>query len=280
MIRLDAYTATLVGPKPDELFMLLSDRLGPAAHTSKLGKGFHTFGHRHAICDDSGAEVASMQWGGHQGDRMMIEVKGEHTPIIVEQLRERWPEHRVTRVDSCADFDEPGAFERLLGPCERVVRERKLYAERRGDWEQHPELGRTYMMGSHASAVRCRLYEKGRQPEYRHLGLDNWARIEVQVRPAKGAKEAYSRLQPVEVWGASRWTKELAAELLEAHIDPHPAGTVYRKPEDEAARWWMCKQYGANLLELKDAVGGWAEVGLCIGEIIEEQQRRARRGMN
>lgn len=280
MIRFDAYTATLVGPKPAEMFVVLTDCLGPAAFNSKVGKGFHTFGERHSITDDSGAEVAAMQWGGGQGERIMVEVKGEHTPGVVAELRERWPRHRVTRVDSCADFDHLGAFDQLLSSCERVVRGRKLYAERRGDWELHPELGRTYMMGSHASAVRCRLYEKGRQPEYRHLGRDNWARLEVQARPAKEAKEAYSTLSPEEVWGASRWTRELATELLEAHIDPHPAGSTYRLTQRDAALRWMCKQYGPHLTSLADDLGGWPELGLTLREMLndlDEERRRERR---
>ncbi|GAI87792.1 unnamed protein product [marine sediment metagenome] len=279
MSRFDAYTATFTGAKHGEVFGLLRERLGTAAWHSRLGKGFHTFQNRHAIQDESGAEVAAMQWGGAQGDRIMVEVKGERTPIVVEGLREAFPNHRVTRVDSCVDFDHPGAFEELLRPCERIVRERKLYAERRGDWDLHPELGRTYMMGSHASAVRCRLYEKGRQPEYRHLGLDNLARLEVQVRPAKGAKEAYSELAAVDVWGASRWTKELAQEVLQAHIDPHPAGTVYRLTERDAALRWMCKQYGPHLASLALDLGGWRELGLTLSEMLlelEQEKRRAR----
>lgn len=277
MIRFDAYSATFSGAKPEKVFEVLTDQLGPAAHQSKLGKGFHTFGNRHAISDDTGSEVAAIMWGGHQGERVMVEVKGEHTPGVVEAIRCNWPSHRVTRVDSCADFDDSGAFERLLGPCEKVVRDRRLYAERRGDWDLHPELGRTYMMGSKASAVRCRLYEKGRQPEYRHLDRDNWARIETQVRPGKEAKTAYATLSPAEVWGASRWTKELATELLEAHIEPHPAGTTYRLTERESALRWMCKQYGPHLSSLADDLGGWTELGLTLREMIIEQEGERRR---
>ena len=134
------------------------------------------------------------------------------------------------------------------------------------------------MMGSHASAVRCRLYEKGRQPEYRHLGRDNWARLEVQARPAKAAKEAYSALSPVDVWGASRWTRELAQDVLEGHIDPHPAGTTYRLTERDSALRWMCKQYGVHLTSLAGDLGGWAELGLTLQEMLGEldQERRRR----
>lgn len=278
MIRFDAYTATLVGPKSDDLTMMLFDTLGPAAYNSKEGQGFHTFAKRHAIRDESGAEVAAIQWGGRQGDRVMVEVKGEHTPAVVNELRSRWPNHRVTRVDSCADFDHPGAFEAILMPCEKVVRDRKIYAQRLGDWEQHPELGRTYMMGSKESAVRCRLYEKGLQPEYRHLDQRNWARLEVQVRPAKEAKETFSALSPTEVWGASRWSRELASSVLQDHVDPHPAGTVYRLTERDSALSWMCRQYGPHLTSLALDLGGWDVLGLTLREMLDEQERKRGRG--
>lgn len=117
----------------------------------------------------------------------MLEVKGEQTPEVVERFRTRF-DHRVTRVDSCADFDVPGAFEALLGPSTEVKKERRIMGGKAGDWDDFPEKGRTLYLGSQSSPVRMRLYEKGLQPEYAHLERPNWARIEVQVRPSKDAK--------------------------------------------------------------------------------------------
>ena len=136
-------------------------------------------------------------------------------------------------------------------------------------------------MGSQSSPVRMRLYEKGLQPEYAHLNRPNWARIEVQVRPAKEAKETFASLSPLEVWGASRWTRDIAAKVLEQHIDPHPAGTTYRLTEREAALRWMCKQYGQHLASLAQDLGGWECVGLTLNEIMTAQakgRQSARKG--
>ncbi|WP_235605818.1 replication initiation factor domain-containing protein, partial [Rhodanobacter thiooxydans] len=83
--------------------------------------------------------------------------------------------------------------------------------EKRGDWDM-PELGRTQYLGASSSAVRARLYEKGKQPEFRHLSRFDLCRLEIQVRPAKDAKDAYSKLSALEVWGASKWTRQLASE--------------------------------------------------------------------
>lgn len=268
-IRFDAYSATTKDAKPEALASLLFE----VGCQPKQGKGFHTFKERLAFRDETGSEYGSVSWGGLQGERVMIEVKGERTPKVVEALRrDYW--HRVTRVDSCADFDAPGAFEGLLGACEGVVTANRIYAERRGDWEQFPELGRTYMMGSAQSVSRVRLYEKGKQPEYRHLVRPNWARIEVQVRPAKEAKEAFNSVTPAEVWGASAWTRQLAAQCLQEHIDSHPAGSTYRLAERDRALSWMCKQYGSHLVGLAADLGGWECLGLTLREMIEQQARQ------
>ena len=61
--------------------------------------------------------------------------------------------------------------------------------------------------------------------------------------------------------------------MLEAHVDPHAAGTVYRLSDHEKALRFMCKQYGAHLLELASDTGSWECVGLTLKEIIEEQAK-------
>ena len=93
------------------------------------------------------------------------------------------------------------------------------------------------------------------------------------MRPAKEAKETFSSLSPMEVWGAARWTRDIAAKVLEQHIDPHPAGTTYRLTDRETALRWMCKQYGQHLTSLAQDLGGWGCVGLTLQEIIAEQAK-------
>jgi len=266
MIRFDAYSATTKAANPHQLVDLVA---GLGGFTVHQGRGHHSFGHRVAMKDHSGSEVASVQWGGVHGDLSMIEVKGEHTPEAVKALRERfW--HRVTRVDSCADFDAPGAFESLLGPCLEVKQAFRLKGERRGDWEDFPEEGRTMYLGAPTSVTRVRLYEKGKQPEYRHLDRPNWARIEVQVRPAKEAKAAYNDATAEQVWGASKWTRDLAGRVFAESVGVMPAGTVYRLSERDRALAWMCKQYGAHLLSLAQDLGNWECVGLTLREMLQE----------
>lgn len=263
LTRFDAYTATTRAAKPENLFpmlWLMDDKV-------RQGKGHHGFEHRASFVGFDGAEAGSVSWGGTHGDLVMIEAKGERTPQVVEQLRASY-EHRCTRVDSCHDVEEPGAFESLLKPCIQVKKDYKLKGSKAGDWEDFPEDGRTLYIGANTSPVKLRLYEKGHQPEYRHLSRPDWVRIELQVRPSKDAKDAYSRADSLEVWGASAWTRELAGLVLAAELAPLPAGTVYKLSERERALRFMCKQYGAHLMGLKNELGGWDEVGQKLAEMI------------
>ena len=277
MIRFDAYTATTSGMKPDDALGLICGVVGVTNCTVKWGKGFHQFGERIGVKDESGVEVGAFQWGGRHGDLVMIEVKGECTPEAVERLRSGWA-HRVTRVDACADFDAPRVFERLYKACRTVKKAHGIIGGKAGDWEDFPEKGRTLYLGAKTSTTRTRLYEKGKQPEYAHLRRDDWVRLEVQVRPAKGAKDTFSGLSAEQVWGASRWTRDLAAMVLAAHVDPHPAGSTYRKTADQVAIEWMCRQYGVRLVSMAQELGGWDVLGLTLNEIVSDQQRKARQG--
>jgi len=270
MVRFDAYSATTTAYKSADMLSLLAQNAGLGAiHRLTQGKGFHTFGERVGIKNEEGVEWASVMWGGRQGERVMVEVKGEHTPKAVEAFRSAFP-HRCTRVDACADFDAPDSFESLLKACTDIKAQHKLKGEKQGDWDDFPELGRTLYLGARASVSRVRLYEKGKQPEYRHLDRPHWTRIELQVRPAKEAKAEFATLQPAEVWGASAWTRELAAKVLQQHIDPHPAGTTYRLTERESAMRWMCKQYGSHLVSLAEDLGSWECLGLTLRELLKE----------
>lgn len=272
MIRFDAYTATTEAIKSADAVGLIAGAMGYTGFKVDMGKGYHHFSDRVSFTDDSGSQFASVLWGGSHGDRVMIEVKGEATPAVVERLRSDFP-HRCTRVDSCADFDAPRAFERLYRQCRQVKRAHKIIGGKAGDWEDFPEKGRTLYLGSKSSVARARLYEKGKQQEYSHLNRPDWARLEVQVRPAKDAKAEFATLSPIEVWGAARWTRELAALALQNHVDPHPAGTTYRLSDRDTALAWMCRQYGAHMASLADDLGDWQSVGLTLREMIAEQQQ-------
>ena len=267
LTRFDAYTATMRGAKADDLMPMLY-KLGDKG---RQGRGHHGFEHRASFTGPDGAETGSVSWGGTHGELVMLEVKGERTPTVVERLRSAY-EHRCTRVDSCHDVEETGAFESLLKPCLQVKKEYKLKGSKAGDWDDFPEDGRTLYVGANTSPVKLRLYEKGHQPEYRHLKRPDWVRIELQVRPTKDAKDAYSTADSLAVWGASAWTRELAGLVLAAELAPLPAGTTYKQTEEERAIHFLCKQYGNHLMSMRNRLGSWEEAGAELGNIIRKQR--------
>lgn len=267
LTRFDAYTATTRAAKAHDLIPLIwhpEDKI-------RQGRGHHGFKERASFVSACGSESGSVSWGGTHGDLVMIEAKGERTPGVVKRLRNR-VEHRCTRVDSCHDVEEPGAFETLLKPCTKIKKSYGLKGGKHGDWEDFPEDGRTFYIGAPTSAVRLRLYEKGKQPEYRHLNRPDWARIELQVRPTKDAKDDYSRADSLAVWGASAWTRDLAGLVLAAELAPLPAGTTYRLSDQERALRFMCKQYGGHLIGLYNELGDWGEVGLKLAEYVRMER--------
>lgn len=275
MARFDAYTATSSAVEPEDFLSLL---LFDSGCDFEKGRGQRFWAHSYTVKRE-GHQVGSVQWGGQNDGLTMLEVKGEHTPTVVEALRATFP-HKCTRVDSAVDFDEPGAFERLLAVHTRVKQQFKIKGSKFGDWEDYPEDGRTYMLGAATSPVRARMYEKGKQPEYRHLQRPNWVRDEIQVRPKGDARELFSRsfVTPEQVWGASPFTRAIAAEILLDYVDPHPAGTVYRLSQRDRALVHMCTQYGGHLAGLLAELGSWQAVGLQLGDIVADVRSNARKG--
>lgn len=274
--RLDAYTATTRGVDCAAVTKVLASH-SVTGDSTRHAQGFHGFDHRYAFRGDDGSEWGAVQWGGSRhGDLVMCEVKGERTPDVVAAIREAFPAHNCTRTDSASDHEAPGAWESFVAIALDVKRNYGLRGEKRGDWD-YPEDGRTLYLGAPTSAVRVRLYEKGKQPEYRHLHRPDWVRVECQVRPEKDAKTVYARASATEVWGASPYTRELAARVLRLQVKELPPYSARRQNERERALAFMCRQYGAHLVSLAEDLGGWKEVGLTLSETIKSQNAEKRR---
>jgi hypothetical protein len=264
MVRFDAYTATVRDADYRDLCQIV-DFSGAKVTGSK---GHYGYSERISFRDACGAELACVQFGGTNAATPMVEFKGDRTPLLVDAVRSAFPEHSCSRVDSAYDLDRPGAWDALLTDVLAVKADHKLKGEKRGDWDDHPEDGRTMYLGAPTSPVRCRLYEKGRQPDYRALGMPNWVRLEVQVRPAKAAKKRYATLDAEQVWGASRYTRDLAARVLQREVDPFPAGTVHKESPTQQKRRSMMRQYGAIALDWLTEAGSIEELRRQYEEIM------------
>lgn len=270
-VAFDAYSATttdLTAEQMADLMMYDGDSIERGLY------GHHQFEKRDVITDKDGNSVASVYYGGKtHGDRVMLDVKGYRTGDTVRDLRKAVSSHRCTRVDSRMDFDRAGVFEQLLAPMMGIVDRKKLYSKPDGDWRNHPELGRTQYAGSPKSAVRVRLYEKGKEPGHRHTCRFDWTRLEVQVRPKDVAREIFAKASPIDVWGAAEWTRELAGVILEQQIAPLKAEATKLPSVDEAKLRWMCKQYGAPLVSLLHRHQGDLEAfGASINTILSQVQ--------
>lgn len=272
MAKFDAYTATSPKVTPEDFLEVLrfddSCEFDTARPQRFWGNSYHV--------RKDGLLVGTVQWGGQNDGLVMLEVKGENTPAVVASLREAFPEHRCTRVDSCEDFNEKGAFDALLAVYDRVKARYGIKGAKQGDWEDFPEDGRTRELGARTSPIRARLYEKGLQPEYRHITfLRDWVRSELQVRPqGEAAKLAFAKASPIEVWGASPFARDLAAEILLAEVAPFAAGKGYRMSQRDRALQHMCKQYGGHLAGLLAELGSWQAVGLQLGDIVAETRSK------
>lgn len=273
MPEFDAYSATSRAAKP-EIFLGM---LWKPGFQVREGRGFHGFERRLSVkSEETREEVGAVSFGGTHDDLVMVEAKGVWTPDLVQRIRQEVPEHNCTRVDSCHDIDVPGAWDELLAVMVDVKANHRIKGYKFGDWDDFPEDGRTLMLGATSSPVRVRMYEKGKQPEYRHACRENWVRVEAQVRPQKDAKQAYSRLSASEVWGAAKYTREIAARVFSLDAGVFPAGGVKKENDLERRLHWLTEQYAPTLLELREAVGSWECVGKSLEEMVKAQMAARR----
>jgi hypothetical protein len=149
-----------------------------------------------------------------------FEFKGQRTPDAASAIRAAWPgaTHNVSRADVCEDYCEPGAHSRLVSLVDRAKQDPRVQSDaitpRDGD------RGETVYWGSRKSPLLVRVYEKGKQKENIHLGRPDWARLELQCRPAKSdQKQLASMLRPIDFWGFGRWTRNVAEAATSTPIE-------------------------------------------------------------
>lgn len=204
---------------------------------------------------------------------------GQDTDTFVPFVRRKWPAHNVTRLDAAEDFDAPGAFDALMSQCLDIADNTAptpLVVEHVGDWHR-AELGRTIYLGSRKSAVRLRLYEKGKQlrnqapDEDKDSYSPDWVRLELQIRPQKSAKAAAATILPIDAFGYAGWSKNLAERVFKMDV-PRVQMNPRRLTDDDRAFAFMLRQYGNMLERMQDRLGGWCHLGVAMGEHLHKSK--------
>lgn len=280
MARFDWYQATVRAPVPDVRAVL--EGLG-AVKWEPARKAPHGYAFADRLLDPDG-QVAAVWWGGvHEHPHVVI--SGERAQAGAELLRTHLPDHSVSRVDSCIDYAEAGAYDRLQALALGVAQERGVKVGTAGDHLLTMQ-GRTLYLGSPSSHTRMRLYDKAAElraqfaanPVRLAAVPEHLARLEVQVRPATPeAKRHAAMLDPVSIMGSAAWVRALMRQVADLELEPFQAGTVWRQSDDDRAYAALLAQYGGLLRRIKDDLGSWACVGEQIGHDLAERALRRER---
>lgn len=266
--RFDWYAATI----PDGAQAVLqgvSD--GMRADVREARKGIHGYRQQFEIVR-SGSVCARVLAGGQNGYPNAF-ASGQESEEFARIVRENWPEHRVSRMDSALDFEGAGDWERLTTIALGLADERGLKVGYAGDWHRGIE-GRTIYIGSRKSAVFVRIYEKGKQlPEE---GRPDWVRVEVVVRPDGDSRAEAAHASATAAWGYAAWTVDFAAHLLAAPLS-RVAISVRKPSDDDRAMKAVVEQYWRVFERQAAAHGGWEGLGREIGRRFDDLGRGWRR---
>lgn len=252
----DWYQATVFA-SPEALIAELMANL-PEGTIRTNGKGFNSFACRAELHDTDGELFATVMHGG-LNPHPNVKSSADHSPALAGVLRNRWPRHRVSRVDVAVDARGEGLFDDCVRLMSLVGRSHRMKGEK--IIPDDLDDGSTYYLGSPASPLRVRCYEKGKQlfkltgdPVWRNFF--DWTRIELQVRPQKDFKTVAARMDPAEFWGCSQWTRDLSAGVLDMRPE-----AVTMKPtriaDHERAMRALTAQYGPTILRHVEKLGSW-----------------------
>lgn len=261
-MRFDAYAGTIGETDFPHVAQVLASELGGAV---RRGSARRRYGE---VLD---IEVVGRQaaWVGldRGNGTVYFEGKGETSPDLVEAVRRHFPDHGCARVDVCEDYDEAGAFDRLV----KLVRRHKGPRVEAGyvRLPDDPEKGRTWSAGVRGGVGMVRVYEAGKMRERLHYGRPNWARLELECRPhyARDKRHA-ARASPLDVWGFSAWTcrvGEVVAQVPIPRFEPERTASTH-----DRRTLYLARTFRRHFEELLSDLGDWECVGREIQQIWRE----------
>jgi len=195
---------------------------------------------------------------------------GECAQVLADVVREHFPAHRVSRLDSCQDYFHADAYDYLRTLALKIGKQHKVQCREIVKPLTESDDGRTLYLGSQTSAVSMRIYEKGKQLQRD----DEWVRAELQVRPQKEQKALMAMLNPTEVWGLSKWSHEMGVQLGKRDLQRVEA-QVYQPSDHDRAYRWMLRQYSKVLEQMLASHGSPEAVGAQIFYDLENPQDEA-----
>lgn len=252
MAKFDWYQAT-IPEDASSVASTLRDRLDGCIDIRTSDKGGNGYLNSMTFLDRRGGELGRMMTGGNAHPN--FRATSHRSPEAARVIREIWPVHRVTRLDVALDYTGHGAFDTLHRIAHEVAERNRL----KSGLMMQPDLldrGRTYRIGSPASPVMVRLYEKGlHEGTMGRVEDPDWTRLEIQVRPQKAAKSTFATVSPIEAWGATRWT----SQLIEAVMGEEPPRIDVAPRTDtewERTQASLVQQYGRHAIS-----GGFRAAG-------------------
>lgn len=232
-----------------------------------------------------GQQIMRLLAGGSGSAAGSVLLQAENTAQEVYPLiQELYPRHGVSRLDAAEDYTGEGAYSRLEAMLTDVCTRHKVAMSPFGEGHIRPDgtrdatKGRTWYCGSKASPVRIVLYEKGLQQLAKGIPADpTWCRLEVRVRPSSRMKHVLgaSALQPVELFGMSRWSDEVGKFMGVADIKRMQIGSVWRPSDQQAVALKIVRMFGTALQSLLQDEGTPEKVGQVLYQVLD-QERQAR----
>jgi hypothetical protein len=207
-------------------------------------------------------------WVGRDVGNQLIyfEGKGETSPEVAAAVRKHFPGHTVSRADVCEDYDEEGAFERLVSICRHYKGDRTYggFVKVSDD----PGDGRTYEVAKRTSLVYGRVYQAGLMKERMHLGRPHWTRAEFECKPHYAKDKARAAtMAPVEFLGMSGWSKRVGEALT--HVEIPRYAPEHDAPTFERTQVYLARVFRRHWEEALSEGRDWT----CIGKEFEEVWR-------
>lgn len=242
MPRFDWYSATLSDSHGAEV----ANKLARVTNAGiSLGKGRFGYRRKYALEHD-GETLVNVYSDSATPGEVHIEIMSVGCDKYVQEVRQLWPLHRVSRADSAEDF--LGDFEELKKRCIAFAEERSI----KHRLVQDSDGGATLYLGATSSEYMVRLYKKSEQlrakfPQRSDIP-DGVLRLELQARPSKSQKkERLATMEAGDLFGLSKWTSSLANEVLGQSVE-------YVKLDVAPASDWsnllfhLSKQYSPSIL--------------------------------